>query len=1208
MNNEKDKKPDNSGTSTSPENQGRVIRVFVSSTFRDMHAEREELIKFVFPELRTRCRARQVEFTEVDLRWGITEEQKAEGKVLPVCLAEIERCRPYFIGLLGERYGYIPEHIDGELLKMQSWLKEHKEKSITELEMLYGVLKDPEMRKLSFFYFRDLKTSLRIEKELAKRPDYSSEQEASVAKLKSLKEKIRSHASTYPVPVRENYPDAKTLGRQVLEDLWKVVDERFPEAEIPTELEKDRMEHEAFADTRRKVYIGREEYFTRLDEHILSDSPPLILLGESGSGKSALIANWVGRYREKHPDDLMVMHFIGSTPDSADYVRILRRIIEEIKEKYEPERTERMQGLLTKDEEQIPNDSEKVVEIFPLWLAKASASGMFILILDALNQLEDRDNAPDLSWLPEYFPPNVRVILSTLPGRSLDALNRRNWQVLHLQPIQIEEIKQFSEKYLAQYRKGLSKEHTERIADAKQCSNPLYLRTLLEELRVLGRYEELDNRINYYLAAVTVEDLFELVLERLESDYEYAAETIGMVKYVMSLIWASRRGLSEIELLDLLGRRGEPLQHAHWSPFYLAVEESLVSKTGLLNFSHNFLRKAVEDRYLHNSELRRNVHLRLAAYFEKRELDYRKVDELPWQLRQSKQWEKLKNCITDIEMFLRLRTKVREYELMGYWLAIGDRFDMVECYNQMLHTNEISLSPKGLILTKVALYFYLNARYADAEPLFKRSLEIYEKYCDYPELSILLNDLALLYNKQGKYAESEPLYKRSLEIGEKIYGKDSLFVALTLNNLSALYFNQDKILRAESIGKRALEIYEKYFGGDHPDMALSLNTLATLYVKHGRYADAESLYKRSLKIFEKYFGGDHPNVATSLSNLANLYRDQGRYAEAEPLNKHCLKIFEKYFGGDHPDVATSLNNLAALYSEQGRYAEAEPLYKRSIEITEKVLGGDHPNVANPLNNLALLYSKQGRYAEAEPLYKRSLEISEKVLGGDHPNVAINNLALLYHEQGRYAEAEPLYKRSIEIKEKVLGGDHNSVATSMNNLALLYHEQGRYAEVEPLYKRSIEITEKVLGGDHPDVATSLNNLALLYSEQGRYADAEPLYKRSLEIRERVLGGDHPDVATLLNNLAGLYKEQGRYTDAEPLYKRSLEITENVLGDNHIDVGTILKDLALLYSEQKRYAEAETLWKRALIIAELVLGSDHPEIVRIKYFRKEFQGGK
>jgi hypothetical protein len=68
--------------------QDRVVRVFISSTFRDMHAEREELVKYTFPELRRRCRERGVEFVDVDLRWGVTEEQSERGEVLPICLAE----------------------------------------------------------------------------------------------------------------------------------------------------------------------------------------------------------------------------------------------------------------------------------------------------------------------------------------------------------------------------------------------------------------------------------------------------------------------------------------------------------------------------------------------------------------------------------------------------------------------------------------------------------------------------------------------------------------------------------------------------------------------------------------------------------------------------------------------------------------------------------------------------------------------------------------------------------------------------------------------------------------------------------------------------------------------------------------------------------------------------------------------------------------
>jgi hypothetical protein len=81
-----------------PDPRPRVVRVFVSSTFRDMQAEREELVKRVFPELRRLCDARGVVWGEVDLRWGIPDEAAAEHGVLPICLEEIRRCRPFFIG------------------------------------------------------------------------------------------------------------------------------------------------------------------------------------------------------------------------------------------------------------------------------------------------------------------------------------------------------------------------------------------------------------------------------------------------------------------------------------------------------------------------------------------------------------------------------------------------------------------------------------------------------------------------------------------------------------------------------------------------------------------------------------------------------------------------------------------------------------------------------------------------------------------------------------------------------------------------------------------------------------------------------------------------------------------------------------------------------------------------------------------------------
>jgi len=68
--------------------KSRTIRLFISSTFRDMDNERELLIKMVLPELRKMCLERGVFLSEVDLRWGITTEQSKAGDTIRICLTE----------------------------------------------------------------------------------------------------------------------------------------------------------------------------------------------------------------------------------------------------------------------------------------------------------------------------------------------------------------------------------------------------------------------------------------------------------------------------------------------------------------------------------------------------------------------------------------------------------------------------------------------------------------------------------------------------------------------------------------------------------------------------------------------------------------------------------------------------------------------------------------------------------------------------------------------------------------------------------------------------------------------------------------------------------------------------------------------------------------------------------------------------------------
>jgi CHAT domain-containing protein/Tfp pilus assembly protein PilF len=312
--------------------------------------------------------------------------------------------------------------------------------------------------------------------------------------------------------------------------------------------------------------------------------------------------------------------------------------------------------------------------------------------------------------------------------------------------------------------------------------------------------------------------------------------------------------------------------------------------------------------------------------------------------------------------------------------------------------------------------------------------------------------------EQGRYADAEPLFKRSLAIYEKALGPEHGHVAGALNALAELYYAQGRYADAEPLFKRSLAILEKTLGPEHTDVATILNNLAITYTSKSRYADAEPLFKRVLAIRERAHGPEHRRVATTLFSLAGLYRAQGRYADAELLGKRSLAILEKTLGPEHTDVAAQLNGLATIYNSQSRYADAELLFKRSLAIQEKTLGPDHPNVATPLNNIAFLYRDQGRYADAEPLFKRALAIFEKALGPDHSHVAIsmNNLAKMYTDQGRYADAEPLFKRSLAILEKALGPEHPLFAKGLKKFAKMYRGKGQMALALDYIRRSSTI--------------------------------------------------------------------------------------------------------------------------------------------------------
>ncbi len=398
-----------------------------------------------------------------------------------------------------------------------------------------------------------------------------------------------------------------------------------------------------------------------MDEHASTVGKPLVLTGESGCGKSALLAEWLGRWQKDHPDDLIIQHYIGSTPDSADWQGLVRRILGELKRAF----------AIPED---LPLQPDALSTALNDWTVKAAGLRRVVLVLDALNQLAGDDVARQLGWLPVVFPTNFCVLLSSLPGESLEAMRKRDWLELNVPLFAQADIAPAALAYFKIFSKTPPPDIVAKLESTPAACNALYLRAVLGELRQFGKHEELKAKATDYLSAPDLPELFGRILTRWEQDFG-----VDLVRQSLSLIWAARRGLSEAEILDLLGRQPtfdvfrayserrseaemlnllkyireeprEPMPHAKWTPFFLASEVGFAARAGLLTFSNSYLRTAVEKKYLPTAEDKRTVHERLALYFEFAPLPVqvgidgsiqlneeaivtsRALDEEPWQL------------------------------------------------------------------------------------------------------------------------------------------------------------------------------------------------------------------------------------------------------------------------------------------------------------------------------------------------------------------------------------------------------------------------------------------------------------------------------------------------------------------------------------------------------------------------------------------------
>lgn len=1011
-------------TSNLEESASREFRVFLSGTFLDMQAERDYLVKHVFPEIRQLCRERGVNFIDVDLRWGITESEARRGKIVSLCLEEVIDRRPYVLALVGERYGWRPAHADvfndPELPERFPWLADAVERraSLMEIETLEPGLHEPGVKDRIRFYFK--KHSIPR--------DFSLPESVfdDLQRVDGFRDRVRSSG----MPVREHYETPAQLGAWVREDLISILDSLYPSGHRTSWLERERRGHEAFAATRRRAYVENRKILSQIDGYVeegawgkdhdsVTDQPgsrslPLVVTGESGAGKSALLAHWSEGYRRTHPEAFLITHYVGATASSTDHVGLLRRVMQEIRERY---------GI----SEEPPAEPDRIVREFPQWIAYTSGRPL-VLVIDGLNQLESRsERSASLYWLPEDFLPHVRLILSTVEEAMPEIIGRRRWPELRVEPLNEGERREVARRFLGDYGKRLDSRQLQRVARDFKSGNPLYLRTSLEELRVFGRFEKLNERIDHYLEAEDLGSLFDRVLERIEKDYGKS-----LVSTTMRLLWGARHGLSEQELHELTGagkaRIGRLLQ---------ALDYHLMQRDGLLTFFHNHLRQAARKRYVRSREAEKKTHRLLAQYFAGQPLTgTRREEEEPWQWKQAGAWDEMERCLTTIPLLCKLCESEKKYEVLRYWQAFpdADEKEIGRSYRNGLERLEKGEDPEparlAAMLETLAEFLTNCAEFEEAEGLYRRALAIREgeEETRQDEVTHILTKLGGVLRDKGDYREAEIMLRKALALTEKAHGSYHPETAVALETLAALLYATRDYAEAEVLCSRALEIREQTLGHEHVDSIMSLSSLGAIVLEKGSADNAYTLFRRALNHSEKALGAEHPMTAQCLNNLAVALKSKESYIEAIPLLERAISINEGIFGSYHPEVAANLINLAFFEKSAGRLDEAEGHYRQALDISIAIFGENHATVGRTLMNLGVMLAAKGEFRKAEEAYRKACAISEAIFGPDHVSThkCRLNLAGVLIDQTEYRQAVPILRRSYTALQHILGPNHPEV--------------------------------------------------------------------------------------------------------------------------------------------------------------------------------------
>jgi hypothetical protein len=268
-----------------------------------------------------------------------------------------------------------------------------------------------------------------------------------------------------------------------------------------SDFDKSRMLQQAIIESRTNYYISDEDATKQLDDFLNHPEwPVMIITGQSGSGKSALLANWFKQHQDDERQNI-ICHFIGNGCILSDYRDVAYQLCLEIQYYYS-----------------LPAfENEEKIDPIPLLedcLTKVQGRHPLVILLDGIDRVFGAEEQDLFTWLPE---PNqhIRYVFSTNQDNdAIEIFRNRGYHIVEVAPLN-ENARSLLVEHYTENGPQLSDEQKTRIINDPESANPLVLKTLLQEL-FRSEPQQLDQDIDYFLKPCSISDYFQRLLERQE--------------------------------------------------------------------------------------------------------------------------------------------------------------------------------------------------------------------------------------------------------------------------------------------------------------------------------------------------------------------------------------------------------------------------------------------------------------------------------------------------------------------------------------------------------------------------------------------------------------------------------------------------------------------------------------------------------------------